>query len=136
MCYLESLLFRENMPFAIMFMNSNKSGRNISKRVEKVREKCFFRGINVGNDIVVSKGPNRDIDRPAINALISLVLRRGYKVVIVDKLTDITTDIYDLETFLDDAAYAGVKVFELSSMQYRRCVNVTDMLFFEFFRKW
>ncbi len=135
MCYLESLLFRENMPSAIMFMNSNKSGRNISKKVEKVREKCVFRGINVGNDIVVSKGPNRDIDRPAINALISLVLRRGYKVVVVDKLTDITTDIYDLETFLDDAAYAGVKVFEISTMQYRRYVDVIDMLFFEFFRK-
>ena len=136
MCYLESLLFRENMSSAIMFVNSNKSGRNISKKVKKAREKCFFHGINIGNEIVVSKGPNRDIDRPAINALISVVSRRGYKVVVVDKLTDITTDIYDLETFLDDAAYAGVKVFELSSMQYRRFVDVTDMLFFEFLRKW
>ena len=52
------------------------------------------------------------------------------------KLTDITMDIYDLETFLDDAAYAGVKVFELSSMQYRRFVDVTDMLLFEFFGRW
>lgn len=136
MCYLENLLFRENMSSAIMLMNSNKSERNISKKVKKAREKCFFHGINIGNEIVVSKGPNRDIDRPAINALISVVSRRGYKVVVVDKLTDITTDIYDLETFLDDAAYAGVKVFELSSMQYRRFVDVTDMLFFEFLRKW
>lgn len=136
MCYLESLLFRENMPSAIMFMNSNKSERNIRKKVEKAREKCFFRGINVGNEIVVSKGPNRDIDRPAINALITVVSRCGYKVVVVDKLTDITTDIYDLETFLDDVAYAGVKVFELSSMQYRRYVNMTDAHFFEFFRRW
>ena len=135
MCYLESLLFRENMPSAIMFMNSNKSERNINKKVEKAREKCFFHGINVGNEIVVSKGPDRDIDRPAINALISVVLRRGHKVVVVDKLTDITTDIYDLETFLDDAAYAGVKVFEFSSMQYRRFVDATDMLLFEFFRR-
>lgn len=136
MCYLENLLFRENMSSTIMLMNSNKSERNISKKVKKAREKCFFHGINIGNEIVVSKGPNRDIDRPAINALISVVSRRGYKVVVVDKLTDITTDIYDLETFLDDAAYAGVKVFELSSMQYRRFVDVTDMLFFEFLRKW
>ena len=124
------------MPSAIMFMNSNKSGRNISKKVEKARAKCLFRGINVGHEFIVSKGPNRDIDRPAINALISVVSRRGYKVVVVDKLTDITTDIYDLEIFLDDAAYTGVKVFELSTMQYRRSVDVTDMLFFEFFRKW
>ena len=136
MCYLESLLFRENMPSAIMFMNSNKSGRNISKKVEKVREKCFFRGINVGNDIVVSKGPDRDIDRPAVNMLISLILRQGYKVIVVDKLRDITTDIYDLETFLEDAAYAGVKVFELSSMQYRRYVNVAEKFVFEMFREW
>lgn len=55
MCYLESLLFRENMPSAIMVMNSNKSGRNISKKVEKAREKCFFRGINVGHEFVVRK---------------------------------------------------------------------------------
>ena len=136
MCYLESLLFGENIPSAIMFMNSNKSGRNISKKVEKARAKCFFHGINVGNEIIVIKGPDRDIDRPAINALISVVSRCGYKVVVVDKLIDITTDIYDLETFLDDAAYAGVKVFELSSMQYRRFVDVTDMLFFEFFGRW
>lgn len=136
MCYLESLLFRENMSSAIMLMNSNKSERNISKKVKKAREKCFFHGINIGNEIVVSKGPDRDIDRYAINALISVVSSRGYKVVVVDKLTDITTDIYDLETFLDDAAYAGVKVFELSSMQYRRFVDVTDMLFFDFFRRW
>jgi hypothetical protein len=54
MCYLEGLLFRENMPSAIMFMNSNKLGRNIRKKVEKVREKCFFRGINVGNDKLMS----------------------------------------------------------------------------------
>lgn len=136
MCYLESLLFRENMSSAIMFINSNKSERNISKKVKKAREKCFFHGINVENEIVVSKGPDRDIDRAAINALISVVSRRGYKVVVVEKLTDITTDIYDLETFLDDAAYAEVKVFELSSMQYRRYVNVTDVHFFEFFRRW
>ena len=110
--------------------------RNISKKVQKAREKCFFHGINVGNEIVVIKGPDRDIDRPAINALISVVSRCGYKVVVVDKLIDITTDIYDLETFLDDAAYAGVKVFELSSMQYRRFVDVTDMLLFEFFGRW
>ena len=125
------------MPSAIMVMNSNKSGRNISKKEEKARAKCLFRGINVGHEFIVSKGPNRDIDRPAINALISLVLRHGNKVVVVDcKLTDITMDIYDLETFLDDAEYAGVKVFELSSMQYRRFVDVTDMLHFEFFGRW
>ena len=136
MCYLESLLLRGNMPSAIMFVNSNKSECNIRKKVEKEREKCFFLGINVGNEIVVSKGPDRDIDRPAINALLTVVSKRGYKVVVVDKLTDITTDIYDLETFLDDAAYVGVKVFELSSMQYRRYVSVTDAHFFEFFRRW
>lgn len=53
MCYLESLLFRENMPSAIMFINSNKSGRNIGKKVEKARAKCLFRGINVGHWMAV-----------------------------------------------------------------------------------
>lgn len=60
MCYLESLLFRENMPSAITFANSNKSERNINKKVQKAREKCLSRGINVGNEIVVSKAPKSD----------------------------------------------------------------------------
>lgn len=59
MCYFEIFLFRGSMPFAIVFMNSNKLGRNISKKMEKVRVKCYLCGLNVGYDIVVSKGSNR-----------------------------------------------------------------------------
>ncbi len=35
MYYLENLLLKGDMPSAIVFMNSNKSGRNISKKQEK-----------------------------------------------------------------------------------------------------
>ena len=35
----------ENLPSAILFMNSNKSEKNIRKKVAKTREKCLSHGI-------------------------------------------------------------------------------------------
>ena len=107
------------LPTAILFMNSNKSERNIRKKIAKIREKCLSHGIILGQDVVVNKGPDRDIDREAVNMLISLLLEERYQLIVVDKLTDITPDLSDLEEFLTDAAAIGVSVFELSSMQVR-----------------
>ena len=44
----------ENLPSAILFMNSNKSEKNIRKKVAKTREKCLSHGIILGHDIMVS----------------------------------------------------------------------------------
>lgn len=107
------------MPAAVLFMNSNKSERNIRKKVAKTREKCLSHGIMLGHDVIINKGPDRDIDRDAINMLISLLLDGKYELVVVDKLTDLTTDLSDLEEFLKDAAAIGIGVFELSTMQVR-----------------
>ena len=104
------------MPTAILFMNSNKSERNIRKKVAKTREKCMSHGIVLGHDVVINKGPDRDIDRDAVNMLITFLLDGEYQVIVVDKLTDITSDLSDLEEFLNDAAAIGVSVFELTTM--------------------
>ena len=108
-----------DMPVAVLLLNSNKSERNIRKKVAKVREKCFSQGIVLGHDIIVSKEPDRDIDRDAVNLLISLLLGGEYQMIVVDRLTDITEDLSDLEEFLNDAAAIGVSVYELSTMQVR-----------------
>lgn len=110
---------RVQMPTAVFFMNSNKSECNIRKKVAKIREKCLSHGIILGHDVIINKGPDRDIDRNAINMLISLLLNGKYEMIIVDKLTDLATDLSDLEDFLKDAAAIGVSVFELSTMQVR-----------------
>ncbi len=110
------------MPAAILFMNSNKSERNIRKKVDETREKCMEYGIVLGHDVVINKGPDRDIDRDAVNMLIAFLLDGEYQVVVADKLTDLTSDLSDLEEFLNDAATIGVSVFELSTMQVRRHV--------------
>lgn len=107
------------MPAAVLFMNSNKSERNIRRKVEKTREKCLSHGIMLGHDVIINKGPDRDIDRDAVNMLISLLLDGKYELVVVDKLTDLTTDLSYLEEFLKDAATIGVSVFELSTVQVR-----------------
>lgn len=107
------------MPAAVLFMNSNKSERNIRRKVAKTREKCLSHGIMLGHDVIINKGPDRDIDRDAINMLISLLLDGKYDLVVVDKLTELTTDLSDLEEFLKDAAAIGIGVFELSTMQVR-----------------
>lgn len=44
------------LPTAILFMNSNKSERNIRKKVAKAREKCMSQGIVLGHDVVINKG--------------------------------------------------------------------------------
>lgn len=105
------------LPMAILFMNSNKSERNIRKKVAKAREKCMSQGIVLGHDVVINKGPDRDIDRDAVNMLITFLLDGEYQMIVVDKLTDLTSDLSDLEEFLNDAAAIGVSVFELSTMQ-------------------
>ena len=110
------------MPSAILFMNSNKSERNIRKKIAKTREKCLTHGIVLGHDVVINKGPDRDIDRDAINMLISFLLEGEYQVIVVDRLTDLTNDLSELEEFLKDAERVGVKVFELSTMQLRNHV--------------
>lgn len=107
---------------AILFMNSNKSERNIRKKVVKTREKCMSHGIVLGYDVVINKGPDRDIDRDAVNMLITFLLDGEYQMIVVDKLTDLTSDLSDLEEFLNDAAAIGVSVFELSTMQIRHHV--------------
>lgn len=61
----------ENLPSAILFMNSNKSEKNIRKKVAKTREKCLSHGIILRRDVVICKGPDRDVDRDAVNLLIS-----------------------------------------------------------------
>lgn len=105
------------LPTAILFMNSNKSERNIRKKVAKAREKCMSQGIVLGHDVVINKGPDRDIDRDAVNMLITFLLDGEYQMIVVDKLTDLTSDLSDLDEFLNDAAAIGVSVFELSTMQ-------------------
>lgn len=110
------------LPTAILFMNFNKSERNIRKKVAKTREKCMSHGIVLGHDVVINKGPDRDIDRDAVNMLITFLLDGEYQMIVVDKLTDLTSDLSDLEEFLNDAAAIGVSVFELSTMQIRHHV--------------
>ena len=130
----------EMMSPAILFMNSNKSKRNIRKKVAKTREKCMACGIALGHDVIVNKGPDRDIDRDAVNMLISLLLDKKYELIVVEKLTDLTTDLSDLEEFLRDADGIGVRVFELSTMQNRNHVYLEGSMEHGFLtdliRKW
>ena len=86
----------ENLPSAILFMNSNKSEKNIRKKVDKTREKCLSHGIILGHDVVICKGPDRDVDRDAVNLLISFLMTGQCDLVAVDKLTDLTEDVSDM----------------------------------------
>ena len=103
---------------AIMFMNSNKSESNLRKIIQANRQKCSVAGIALMNETIVNKGPNRDIDRDAVNMLITRLISGQYDTVVVERLTDITTDKSDLDEFMHDATNIGVSFFELSTMQY------------------
>ena len=59
---------------AIMFMNSNKSEGNIRQIIQANRQKCSVAGIALMNEAIINKGPNRDIDRDAVNMLITRLI--------------------------------------------------------------
>ncbi len=101
-----------------MFMNTNKSETNIRKIIRENRVRCGRAGIMLDQSYVVSKGPERDIDRDAVNLLISQLLAGRYDTVVVERITDLTTDRSDLEEFMKDAAGVGVGFFVLSTMRY------------------
>ena len=103
---------------AIMFMNSNKSESNIRNIIQENRQKCRMAGIALMNETIVNKGPDRDIDRDAVNMLIASLITGQYDTVVMEKMTDITSDMSDLEEFMRDAANIGIGFFELSTMQY------------------
>ena len=103
---------------AIMFMNSYKSESNIRNIIQENRQKCRMAGIALMNETIVNKGPDRDIDRDAVNMLIASLITGQYDTVVVEKMTDITSDMSDLEEFMRDAANIGIGFFELSTMQY------------------
>lgn len=103
---------------AIMFMNSNKSESNIRQLIQQNRQKCSMAGIVLMNEAIINKGPNRDIDRDAVNMLITRLISGRYDTVVVENMTDITEDESDLEEFMHDAVNIGVGFFELSTMQY------------------
>ena len=94
----------ENLPSAILFMNSNKSEKNIRKKVAKTREKCLSHGIILRRDVVICKGPDRDVDRDAVNLLISFLMTGQYDMVALDK------------ELMNDAAKIGVGFLELSTI--------------------
>lgn len=99
---------------AVMFMNSNKSESNIRSIIQQNRQKCSMAGITLMNETIA----NRDIDRDAMNMLITRLITGQYDTVVVENMTDITADESDLEEFMYDAANIGVGFFELSTMQY------------------
>ena len=103
---------------AIMFMNSNKSESNLRKIIQENRQKCSMVGIVLMNETIVNKEPNRDIDRDAVNMLITRLISGQYDTVVVENIADITADESDLEEFMHDAANIGIGFFELSTMQY------------------
>lgn len=106
---------------ALLFLNSNKTRVNISKIAKSYRSACQLTGLDLKMEAVVSKGPDRSIDRDAVNELITYLLTGCYEVVVVKTVEEITEDKADFMEFLMDAANIGVAFFELDTMQFYSC---------------
>lgn len=52
------------------------------------------------NETIVNKGSNRDVDRDAVNMLITRLVTNQYDTVVVENMTYITADESDLEEFM------------------------------------
>ena len=118
MCNVKSVAACVLVHSAVMFINSNKSEVNIRRIIQENRQKCSMAGIALMDETIVNKGSNRDIDRDAVNILITHLITGQYDTVVVENMADITADESDLEEFMYDAANIGVGFFELSTMQY------------------
>lgn len=103
---------------AVLFINSNKSERNLARIIRNIRQECRPYGIELQHECIVNKGPDRNIDRDAINMLITLLITGKYEIVVVNHMADLTTDLPDLVEFMKDAAAIGIRFFELSTMQF------------------
>lgn len=57
-------------------------------------------GITLTNEIIVNKGPNRDIDCGAVNMLITRLISGQYDTVAVKNMGDITTDKFNPEELI------------------------------------
>jgi hypothetical protein len=113
------MMFAEiNLSPAVLFMNSNKAKHNLRKIIKEIRRECRPYGIELQHECIVNKGPDRDIDREAVNMLISLLITGKYKIVVVNKMTDLTTDLFDLDEFTKDASDSGIHFFELATKQF------------------
>lgn len=115
---------------ALLFLNSNKAEINIRKITESYRLACQLVGLDLAMEAVVSKGPDRSIDRDAVNELIACLLTRRYEVVVVKTMEEITEDAADRMEFLMDAAGIGIVFFELDTMQFYSggCLGRTEQM--------
>ena len=66
-------------------------------------------GLSWGMMLSSTKVRTETLDRDAINMLISFLLEGEYQVIVVDRLTDLTNDLSDLEELLKDAERVGGK---------------------------
>lgn len=115
---------------ALLFLNSNKAEINIRKIAESYRLVCQLAGLDLAMEAVVSKGPDRSIDRDAVNELITCLLTGRYEVVVVKTMEEITEDEADRIEFLIDAASIGIVFFELDTMQFYSgdCLGRTEQM--------
>lgn len=109
---------------AILFINSNKSEHSLEKKIAKIRKKVSLWGIALQYEAVISKGPDRDIDRDEINMLIALLLTGKYELIAVNRITDLTDDLYDLNEFMKDTSEIGIRILELSTMRILSYVDL------------
>ena len=65
--------------------------------------------------MVICKGPDRDVDRDTVNLLIFFLMTGQYDMVAVDKQTDLTEDVSDMEELMKGAAKIGVGFLDLST---------------------
>lgn len=115
---VEMMFAEMNLSPAVLFMNSNKAEFNLRKIIKEIRRECRQYGIELQHECIVNKGPDKDIDREAVNMLISLLNTGKYKIVVVNKMKDLTPNVFDLDEFTKDASDIGVCFFELSTKQF------------------
>jgi len=115
---VEMMFAEMNLSPAVLFMNSNKAEFNLRKIIKEIRRECRQYGIELQHECIVNKGSDKDIDREAVNMLISLLITGKYKIVVVNKMTDLTPNVFDLDEFTKDASDIGVCFFELSTKQF------------------
>lgn len=110
----------------VLFMSSMKCQENVEQMAMEIKVQCAKKNILV-EDVAVEHNPagDMDMDRPGVKAVVNAVVNGGYEVLVLRNLYDVTEDVDDWESFLNNLADMGIQVF-LADMGEFVCNNYDE----------
>lgn len=103
----------------IKFANNEEEYKKLLENqayIDAMKARKF--GINC-NDALVDDAVSREITREDILKLIKYLISGKYKALVIEDIYDITTNLEDLQNFIDTVQSSGIVILDLRAMTLR-----------------